>query len=248
MKTVACYSIKGGVGKTAAAVNLAYCSAALGKQTLLIDLDPQGAASFYFRIGLPKNRKPAAFFSSTAKLLKNVRGSDYANLDVLPASLGLRKIDLVLHSLKKPGNQLRGLLASLKGEYDLVVLDCPPGLSLMSENVFRAADLVLVPVIPTMLSERTLLQLHEFFREEKYQESNIRPFFSMVQTNNKIHRETMLRLQGEHPEFLRNIIPLSADIERMGENRQPVLLDKTSRRGAVAYRLFWQEVCDLLLR
>lgn len=247
MKTVACYSIKGGVGKTATAVNLAYCSAALGKRTLLIDLDPQGASSFYFRVKEIKQKNWKSLFAPKSNLLENIKASDYEHLHILPASLSYRNLDITFSTMKRSSTRLAKAIASLKKEYDLVFLDCPPGISLVSENVFNAADVILVPVIPTELSVRTFEQLLNFLEHENDAKKKVWPFFSMVQSNNRMHRETMERMKRKYPLFLDNIIPLSADIERMGENRQPVLEDKDSKRGAPAYRMFWAEVSEILL-
>ena len=151
MSVLAVYNIKGGVGKTATSVNLAYLAATEGK-TLLLDMDPQGSASFYFRI-----RSPEKF--GTKKLLKggrhveeNIRGTDYANLDMLPADFSYRNIDIALDDCKKSQKRLSKVLQPLTEEYQHIILDCPPNLTLLSENIFYAADRILVPVIPTTVS------------------------------------------------------------------------------------------------
>ncbi len=138
MKIIASYSIKGGVGKTAASVNLAYAAAKAGNETLLIDLDPQGASSFYFRIGTNKKEKKGFFFTQKNRLLKQIKGSNYKKLDVLPANLSFRNFDIMLNNMSKSKKRLKEILSSLKNEYDLIILDCPPNINLLSENVFNA--------------------------------------------------------------------------------------------------------------
>lgn len=159
MKIIACYSNKGGVGKTATSVNLAYAFAASGKRVLLCDLDPQGASSFYFRVKPSKKLTEANFFEDVEKFTKAIRGSDYDNLDILPANMSFRDFDIFLSRMKDSRSRLKKALAAVKGDYDVILLDCPPNISALSENVFRAADAVLVPVIPTTLSQRTFEQL-----------------------------------------------------------------------------------------
>ena len=130
MKVVASYSIKGGVGKTAASVNLAYGIAAAGMRTLLVDLDAQGSSSFYFRVRASRGLKPAKFFRGRRKLLKHIRGSDYERLDVLPAKLAYRSFDQILDRMKHSRRMLARVVRAFREEYDVVILDAPAGLSL----------------------------------------------------------------------------------------------------------------------
>ena len=160
MTTVlATYNIKGGVGKTSAAVNLAYLASATGAPTLLWDLDPQGASTYLFRIR-PKvrggGRKLLRGASPTMALIK---GTDHVGLDLLPADFSYRHMDLALERFKHPTRRLRRVLAPLRDEYEYIFLDCPPSISLVSESVFEAADALLVPIIPATLSSRTFEQL-----------------------------------------------------------------------------------------
>jgi cellulose biosynthesis protein BcsQ len=108
-----------------------------------------------------------------------VKGSDYPNLDLLPADFSYRNMDLVLGENKKPTMRLLRLLRPLSEMYDLVVLDCPPSISLVSENIFRAADALLLPTIPTTLSLRTMQQLLDFMEGHKLT-TPVYAFYSMV--------------------------------------------------------------------
>ena len=241
MKVLACYSIKGGVGKTATSVNMAYCAAKFGLRVLLCDLDPQGASSFYFRVRLAKKARLSAVFSRKRKLLQNVKGSDYENLDILPAHLSYRNFDIMLKSLSRSKRKLDDLLRRLTDEYDLIVLDCPPNITLLAENIFKASDVVLVPVIPTTLSERTLGQLHSFYKSKGLPRKQIRPFFSLVEYKKKLHGETMRRIRKGYPRILDTEIPYCSDVENMGRRRKPVMTFAGSSRGGKAYRKLWEE-------
>ncbi len=242
MIIIACYSNKGGVGKTATSVNLAYACAMSGKQTLLCDLDPQGASGFYFRVKPSRKLKKQAFFEDVDCFTGAIRGSDYDNLDLLPANMSYRDFDIFLSRMKNRRSRLKKALKAVGNEYEVVILDCPPNISLLSENVFRVADKIVVPVIPTTLSERTLEQLYAFFDDKKFEKKKLLPFFSMVQKSKKLHNETMDRLQKKHKNFLEYTIPFSADIEKMGVYRAPVLTSASKSSAAKAYRKVWEAI------
>jgi len=242
MKIIACYSNKGGVGKTATSVNLAYASAMKGRSTLLCDLDPQGASGFYFRVKPSKKLQNKAFFKDVKGFLEAIRASDFDNLDLLPANLTYRDFDIFLSRMKNSRSRLTKALKELKSDYDVVILDCPPNISLLSENVFKTADKIVVPVIPTTLSVRTFEQLNDFFKENEYQRKKIMPFFSMVQKSKKLHKETMITLRKNYKSLLKNYIPFSSEIEKMGVHRAPVVTFAGKDFAANAYSKIWNEI------
>ena len=246
MKVIATYNIKGGVGKTSAAVNLATLAARDGLRTLLWDLDPQGAATFLLRVK-PKVRggvkKLIAGKSDPDDLIK---GSDTEGLDLLPADFSYRHMDLELDHRKKPTTRLTRVLEPLAGEYDLVVLDCPPSISLVSESVFEAADALLVPLIPATLSERTYDQLADFVAAQVDHRPEIIAFFSMVDGRKKLHRQIIETLRAERPGIAATPIPARSEIENMGLNRGPLADFAPNGKGARAYADLWAEVRERL--
>ena len=242
MKIVALYSIKGGVGKTSSAVNLAYISASKGYRTLVWDLDPQGASSYYFRIK-PKIKGGSKDLIAGKRDLEGlIKGTDFENLDLLPADFSFRNLDLVLDTKKKPTSQIRKLLKPLTEDYDFIFLDCPPSISLLSEAVFAATDILLTPIIPTTLSLRTLEQLKAFIAEHELDNLALIPFFSMADRRKKLHKDIMESLVKSYPEILSTAIPYASDIERMGLERQPLGGFMNKSRSMDAYHELWQEV------
>lgn len=243
MKIIACYSNKGGVGKTATAVNLAYAFAASGQRVLLCDLDPQGASSFYFRIKPSKKLSEASFFEDVEKFTKAIRGSDFENLDILPANLRFRDFDVFLAKMRDTRSPLKAALKSVKSDYDVIILDCPPNISALSENVFRVADAIVVPVIPTTLSQRTFEQLLDFFSEYDLSRNKIHAFFSMVQSVKSLHSETMSSMNRDHSKrLMKTHIPFASEIERMGIHRAPVLATAPSSAASRSYQALFEEL------
>ena len=159
MKVVATYSIKGGVGKTSAAVNLGALAARDGLRTVIWDLDPQGAATFLFRVEAKVKGGGKQLIKGRREPIDVMKGTDIEGLDILPADFRYRHLDIQLDKRKHPLEGVAGVLARIEDGYDLAILDCAPSISLVSESVFTAADLLLVPLIPSTLSARTLEQL-----------------------------------------------------------------------------------------
>ncbi|MDX9835850.1 MAG: AAA family ATPase, partial [Desulfobulbus sp.] len=145
MSIFAVYNIKGGVGKTAAAVNLAYLSSCQGRRTLLCDMDPQGLASYYFRIRPGNKFSGKKLLKGGHHIEKNIKATDFAGLDMLPADFSYRNIDLALDDCKESHQRLAKVLRPLQKEYEHIFLDCPPNITLLSENIFQVADYILVP-------------------------------------------------------------------------------------------------------
>ncbi|HEY6397801.1 MAG TPA: ParA family protein [Solirubrobacteraceae bacterium] len=247
-RVLATYNIKGGVGKTSAAVNLAYLAAREGAPTLLWDLDPQGGSTFLFRVK-PKVRGGARkLVARKSKVGSLIKGTDHPGLDLLPSDFSYRHMDLALDGYKRPTRRLARVLEPLHGEYDYIFLDCPPSISLVSESVFDAADVLLVPIVPATLSSRTFEQLRGVVDAEKGGGPRILAFFSMVDTRKKLHREVMDQLRAVWPSVLEATIPNSADIERMGVAREVVTASAPDGRAAVAYRALWRDVRSRLER
>jgi len=246
MKKIAIYSMKGGVGKTAAAVNLSYLAASEGASTLLCDLDPQGASTYYFRIRASKNFNTNKFIKGGKNIDKNIKGTDFPNLDLLPSKLSYRNLDLALDALKHSKKRLKEIFKEVEYEYDYLFMDCPPGISLMSENVFNAADVIIVPLIPTTLSELTYEKLLKFFKKNDIDSKKIYTFFSMVETRKTLHQDTINKLREEGGNILESRIPYRSDVEKMGIYREPVPVSSPHSDSTHAYIELWDEIKTVL--
>lgn len=242
MKILALYSIKGGVGKTSSAVNLAFNAAQDGYRTLVWDLDPQGASSYYFRIKPKIKGGGKDLMSGKRELDGLIKGTDFDKLDLIPADFSFRNLDLLLDDKKKPTRQLKKRLDTLANEYDFIFLDCPPSISLLSEAVFEAADLLLSPIIPTTLSLRTLAQLKAFIEGHDLKNTSLVPFFSMVDRRKNMHKDIMREALADYPGLLKTAIPYASEIERMGLERMPLAAYGGRSRSAEAYHELWHEI------
>jgi chromosome partitioning protein len=241
MRTLATYNIKGGVGKTASAVNLAYLSARGGRRTLLWDLDPQGAASYLLRVRPRVKGGGKALIRGRKTLGQVARPTEFDHLDLVPSDLTYRNLDLVLDAAKKPTQRIARLLDPLEDDYDLVILDCPPGISLASESVVHATDTLLVPLIPTTLSVRTLEQLTEFVAELEYPPT-LFPFFTMVDGRKRLHREVVDQLRAERQDVAATLIPALSVVEQMSVQRAPLPVFAPRSRVTRRYEELWAEV------
>lgn len=244
MKVAATYSIKGGVGKTSTAVNLAFEAAGSGMRVLVWDLDPQGGATFLLRVR-PKLRGGSKRLVAGGELSRHIRGSDLPAVHVVPADLSLRHLDLHLQRSDTPGARLAELLQPVRDDYDIALLDCPPSISLASEGVFAAADALLVPVVPATLASRTLRQLTRFLEDDPHPPM-VLPFLSMVDRRRKLQREVADELAAAWPALLATVVPSSAVVERMGAERAPVAWFAPATPIRRAYRDLWAEVSRAL--
>ena len=245
MKVVASYAVKGGVGKTAAAVNVSWLAASGGHRTLLWDLDAQAAATFLLRGKTKVKGGSRRLLQGKSDAARAIRATADARLDLLPADPSYTSTDLDLGAAKRSEDRITKVLSAISDDYDLVVLDCPAGLSLLSTNVVRAADLVLVPIVPSPLSLRTLDQVVDLAATAK-SKATVLAFLSMVDSRRALHRDVVDLLHGRYPNVARAVIPNSAVVERMGQRRRPLGATVPESTVALAYAGLWDEVAARL--
>ncbi|MFK7848469.1 MAG: ParA family protein [Rhodothermales bacterium] len=242
MKVIACYNIKGGVGKTTTAVNLAYISAASGSKTLLWDIDLQGSASMLFQSATGKDKSIKVFGDKGKKAKSQIQKTAYKNLDILPADFSLFKLDRKIGELDKPRKTFKALLSSFSGKYDTVFIDCPAGYNLFTQTLQQTADVFLIPIIPSPLT----LSSYDIFKKQLKKDSKkgviLFPFFSMVDKRKQLHKEIIELHKNGTKGFLHSHIPYSSKVERMAVELAPLhTFDKRSV-AAKAYKSLWDEI------
>ena len=241
MKVVAIYNMKGGVGKTTTAVNLSYLAAAGGARVLLWDLDPQAAASFAFRVRPCIKGFSKKSLESGRALVEAIKETDYANLHLLPADFAYRKLDRFLDHLGKPKRVVTTLIETIGAEYDVVFLDCPAGFSLITEGIFAAADVILVPAVPAVLSLRTLVQLMKW-ADRSDSPADLVAFFSMVDWRKTLHRQACERSRDYPDIFLSGLVPYASIVEQSAVNRLPLAVFAPRDAATAAFAAIWSEL------
>lgn len=235
MPSVAIYSPKGGAGKSTIAVNLAHLAAAIStRKTLLWDIDAQGAASFMLGVDRPAGqaRKVIARDADAREL---TRHTPYLNLDLLAADASLRDLELQLVEADAR-KRLRKILRGLDGPYDRVIIDCPPGLGEISEQVFRAVDLIVIPVPPSQLGVRSYEAAALHIRRNHPGGPEILPVLSMVDGRRRLHREAAAARPGW------TAIPQASVVEQMSVVRAPVAAIAPRHPATAAFKALWAEV------
>jgi cellulose biosynthesis protein BcsQ len=241
MVTFALYNLKGGVGKTASAINLASLSAKDGLKTLIWDLDPQGSSSFYLGVESQVKNESKKVLTNDLDLVKSIQATAYPNLFIIPSDISARQADVLLSEMKQSKKKLAALLASLKDDFDIIFIDCPPGISLLHDAVFYAVDTILIPNIPTTLAIRSYDIISDYFENNGLDVNKIRCFFSMVDHRKNLHHEIMNQFYKDKV-FFKNYIPYLSDVEKMGIYQAPLDTFAPSSYALQCYQDLWKEI------
>lgn len=243
MKTLAIYQLKGGVGKTSTAVNFAALAAAQGLNTLLWDLDPQGAATWLSGVDAELTSKVKHWVKGKSPLGRYIERAAVGDYDVLPAAQAHRLLDVVLHKVDAPQKALKRLLQPFSEQYQLVILDAPPSMSTLADNVLFASDKIVLPVVPGFLAQRTLEQVAAYMDDLERPRDALLALYTMVDRRRQLHRA---QIEG-HPvsgiHWVSAQIPYASSVERMGLTRRPLMASAQPQDPArLAYERAWNEV------
>ena len=234
VKIISLINPKGGVGKTNIAINLSMLLSALSKKVLLIDLCPQGDATYCLGI------KNSPNFVGDILLQKvragvTVRSTPYFGFNVIPSFNKLNQVVEELNEIRKPENRLRKALEDLREEYDFIIIDTASGFNILTKNAINAADEIIVPIQCQTLALRQALNLQKRFKD-------ISIVFTMYGWRNKLSRKIVKQAKEEFKGFIYNtLIPKT---EVLGEITKPIFKEFPNSKAARAYKQLAEEVVN----
>ena len=249
-KVIAVANQKGGVGKTTTAVNLAACAAALGRRVLLFDLDPQANATS--GVGLQKIEGASAYHAllGQGSLLEKIQNTAFERLAIIPGEVDLCGADIELprsdNHLQRATQAMRPVLESQR--FDLVLVDCPPSLGILTLNAFAASDGVLVPLQceyyaleGLSMLNRVMTQLHDKGVNPRLELMGV--VMTMFDSRTKLSQQVVSEVRQHFGErVFETMIPRSTRLAEAPSFGKPIIHYDKYSSGAAAYELLAQEL------
>ena len=251
MKKIAVYNIKGGVGKTTTSVNLACLLARQGLSVLLWDLDAQGGSSYFFQLQHKNAGQLQRLFDKRSNIYDLIQSTGSYQIDVIAndsefSDLNMQQVSRMTALSYTNFEIIDQALHELKDDFDVCIVDCPPGKYLLHENVFRAMDLMVVPNIPAPLSIYCNEMLLELLSKISNLRMSVLSFYNMVQVNKKMHHQYVFgsKESSEGIRQLNNYIPFYSEIEQITATRQSIFHQLKAAKSNAYYQFLWQEICE----
>lgn len=249
MKKIAVYNIKGGVGKTTTSVNLACYLAKTGLSVLLWDLDPQGGSSFFFNRQNHNNHTHSRLFDRYITIYDVIHATESYQIDVISNDATFS--DQFMNNASKMtavnfGNNelIKMTLDEVEDDYDVCILDCSPGRFMLHDNIFHAADLLLIPNIPAPLSVYCNTMLMDELQNKLAIRNKVLSFYNMVQTHKNLHRQYLDDRKEDADRVLNSYIPFYTEIELITLTKESLFHQIKESRANGYYQELWQEICD----
>jgi len=248
VKKIAIYNIKGGVGKTTTSVNLACFLAKSGLSVLLWDLDPQGGSSFFFDRQNHNNNTHGRLFDRYITIYDVIHATGSYQIDVI-SNDALFSDQFANHASRMTAvnfahhELIKIVLGEVEDDYDVCIIDCSPGRHLLHNNIFNAADLLLIPNLPAPLSIYCNNMLMDSLQTDLALMKKVLSFYNMVQVHKILHRQ-YLDNRKDASWMLDNYIPFLTDIELINVNKESLFHQPKECKANGFYLQLWLEICD----
>ena len=247
-KVIAVANQKGGVGKTTSAVNIAASLGAKGKNTLLVDIDPQGNSTS--GVGFDRRSLETTSYDiliNGAKGQDAVRQTAFAGLSVIPSSADLAAAEIALADIPAREAVLKNALAPLRAAYDFILIDCPPSLGLITTNALNAADSVLIPVQCEYYALEGLSQLMNSVQAVKRRYNDRLELegvlLTMYDGRLNLTQQVVTEIKKYFPrKVFSTVIPRTVRLSEAPSYGQPILYYDRSNKGAQAYSALTDEI------
>ncbi|NOT90482.1 ParA family protein [Ferruginibacter sp.] len=249
MKKIALYNIKGGVGKTTTTVNLACMLAKQGLSVLLWDMDPQGGSSYFFNRENHNDNTHGKLFDRYITIYDVIHSTDTYQIDVISndskfsdqfmnKAARITALNFINHDL------ISSTLNEVEDDYDVCIIDCSPGRFLLHDNIFNAADLLLIPNIPAPLSVYCNNMLIKELQAKKALQNKILSFYNMVQVNKSLHKFYLDNKTEDAAQILNSFIPFYSEIENISLKKESIFHQLKEFKTITYYEKLWLEICD----